>query len=222
MSSFLPYFTPPPTLPSTRHHSRSPKCLDECPINQPGTYTPIQPRPDGYLSIPVTRDPTPHPPSIQSPPLAVLHPLHGLTVHSPLAPRTPTFSIGNCLTSRDPSPSSRAEKRRRTRSSINTSSTATKTHTPTQSHVHSRSSPSDSSILLPPPSRRKHSNQLPPINLGFAASRENRREVGNDSGLGGEGGPYEHSLPSPVVMGFDYKAIDEQQLKTVSVTSFLP
>lgn len=46
---------------------------------------------------------------------------------------------------------------------------------------------------------------LAPIKpIGFAASREARREDGTD-----------RAIPSPVVMGFDFKSIDEEQLKTV-------
>lgn len=50
---------------------------------------------------------------------------------------------------------------------------------------------------------------LPPIKpIGFAQSREYRRD---DSG--------ERPIPSPVVMGFDFKAIDEGQLKTVCLAN---
>ncbi|WVN86520.1 uncharacterized protein L203_101684 [Cryptococcus depauperatus CBS 7841] len=45
--------------------------------------------------------------------------------------------------------------------------------------------------------------------VGFAASREQRREEGQDV-LG--------VVPSPVVMGFDFQTIDEEQLKTVHKT----
>jgi hypothetical protein len=46
---------------------------------------------------------------------------------------------------------------------------------------------------------------LPPIKpIGFAASRESRRDEG-----------IEHAIPSPVVMGFDFKSIDDEQLRTV-------
>ncbi|WOO85908.1 uncharacterized protein LOC62_07G009394 [Vanrija pseudolonga] len=49
---------------------------------------------------------------------------------------------------------------------------------------------------------------LAPIKpIGFAASREARREDGTD-----------RAIPSPVVMGFDFKSIDEEQLKTVRDT----
>ncbi|KAK8846843.1 hypothetical protein IAR55_005931 [Kwoniella newhampshirensis] len=50
---------------------------------------------------------------------------------------------------------------------------------------------------------------LAPIKpIGFAASREARREDGIESS----------AIPSPVVMGFDFKAVDEDQLKTVRDT----
>ncbi|OCF40916.1 hypothetical protein I317_05275 [Kwoniella heveanensis CBS 569] len=59
--------------------------------------------------------------------------------------------------------------------------------------------------LGPPPPRNGRPGQLPPIKpIGFAAAREARREDGG-------------GLPSPVVMGFDFKAIDEDQLKTVGL-----
>lgn len=49
----------------------------------------------------------------------------------------------------------------------------------------------------------------PPV--GFAASREARREEGYD---------IYGAVPSPVVMGFDFKTIDGEQLKTVIHISF--
>ncbi|ORY27749.1 hypothetical protein BCR39DRAFT_536941 [Naematelia encephala] len=59
----------------------------------------------------------------------------------------------------------------------------------------------------PPRSARLGPSTLAPIKpIGFAASREARREEGD------------RSVPSPVVMGFDFKAIDGDQLKTVRDT----
>nr|XP_019008557.1 uncharacterized protein I206_06234 [Kwoniella pini CBS 10737]OCF47338.1 hypothetical protein I206_06234 [Kwoniella pini CBS 10737] len=58
------------------------------------------------------------------------------------------------------------------------------------------------------PSRNGRPLALAPIKpIGFAAAREARRD---DNG--------NQALPSPVVMGFDFKAIDEDQLKTVRDT----
>jgi hypothetical protein len=67
---------------------------------------------------------------------------------------------------------------------------------------------------------------LAPIKpIGFAASREQRREEGGVIGIGLSGlsngngvngtGNVERTIPSPVVMGFDFKQVDEDQLKTV-------
>lgn len=47
--------------------------------------------------------------------------------------------------------------------------------------------------------------------MGFAANREARREEGYD---------VYGAVPSPVVMGFDFKTIDGEQLKTVIHHSF--
>jgi hypothetical protein len=58
------------------------------------------------------------------------------------------------------------------------------------------------------PQLRRVSGLAPIKPIGFAASRENRRESG---GLAGE-----PALPSPVVMGFDFQKVDDDQLKTVS------
>jgi bacteriocin-like protein len=66
------------------------------------------------------------------------------------------------------------------------------------------SGPSPSSETAP---SKRGPPQLPPIKpIGFAASREARREDGTA----------DRAIPSPVVMGFDFKTIDEEQLKTVS------
>ncbi|WWD22098.1 hypothetical protein CI109_106587 [Kwoniella shandongensis] len=70
----------------------------------------------------------------------------------------------------------------------------------------SSASPPHSTALAVPPSR---AGRLAPIKpIGFAASREARREDGIEGS----------AIPSPVVMGFDFKAIDEDQLKTVRDT----
>jgi hypothetical protein len=71
-------------------------------------------------------------------------------------------------------------------------------------------SPSKLSASGPSPTSEPQSKSRPalaPIKpIGFAASREARREDGTD-----------RAIPSPVVMGFDFKTIDEDQLKTVSI-----
>ncbi|KAK4685097.1 hypothetical protein P7C73_g5063, partial [Tremellales sp. Uapishka_1] len=73
-------------------------------------------------------------------------------------------------------------------------------------------SPNKAHLLNPPSPPPRRSGNLAPIKpIGFAASRESRKE----------GGGVEPSIPSPVVMGFDFKAIDEEQLKTVSRRALL-
>ena len=57
------------------------------------------------------------------------------------------------------------------------------------------------------PSRRMPPTLAPIKPIGFAQSREYRRE-----------GSY-HPIPSPEVMGFDFKAIDEGQLRTVGLAN---
>ena len=56
-----------------------------------------------------------------------------------------------------------------------------------------------------PPRRGSHLSIKP---IGFGASRESRKSGGT---------PGEHPVPSPVVMGFDFKGIDGDQMKTVRI-----
>lgn len=61
-----------------------------------------------------------------------------------------------------------------------------------------------------PPSSSKRPSTLAPIQpIGFAASREARRDGDND---------VNRAIPSPVVLGFDFKSVDEEQMKTVRDT----
>ncbi|WVQ84139.1 hypothetical protein IAT38_006286 [Cryptococcus sp. DSM 104549] len=64
--------------------------------------------------------------------------------------------------------------------------------------------------LAPPPASlsRRNANSLALKPIGFGASREARREDGYEGG----------AIPSPVVMGFDFKTMEEGQLKTVRDT----
>ncbi|BEI82847.1 hypothetical protein CcaverHIS002_0307150 [Cutaneotrichosporon cavernicola] len=79
---------------------------------------------------------------------------------------------------------------------------------------HSGDSPSSKGTANSPPRETQPTTKSRPANLapikpiGFAASREAR---GRDDG----GDP---PVPSPVVLGFDFKSIDEDQLKTVRDT----
>lgn len=108
----------------------------------------------------------------------------------------------------DRSPNSRSDKRRRVHSRSSRTGAGDSSagpspvkHTMHQSYPHPSRSPD------PHPVRRMP-NLAPIKPIGFAASRESRREDGAD-----------HPIPSPVVMGFDFKQIDEDQLKTVGFAS---
>jgi hypothetical protein len=108
-----------------------------------------------------------------------------------LSPDSPHMNTPYCHPCRaSQSPSQPGDKRRRTtRASQNVAAgPESSPRDPTSGHAADR--------FRPPP--------IKPI--GFAASRESRRQEG------GYGDP----IPSPVVMGFDYKNVDAEQLKTVS------
>lgn len=109
------------------------------------------------------------------------------------------------------SPNPRADKRRRTRKAAPTSN-PDRADSPMGSAVGTGESPgSVGGEQYPPqgqPQQRRVSGLAPIKPIGFAASRENRRESG--------GGVGDSALPSPVVMGFDFQKVDEDQLKTVS------
>lgn len=103
------------------------------------------------------------------------------------------------LSETEASPHRRTDKRRRTkRNGVSPSK---------RSYHDSPVSPAE------PPTSSYSRNGARPAHLapikpvGFAAGRESRR-----------GGDDEPMLPSPVVMGFDFKRVDEDQLKTVSRT----
>jgi hypothetical protein len=110
----------------------------------------------------------------------------------------------------DRSPNSRSDKRRRvhSRSSRPGAGDSPAGLSPGKHQMqHSYSHPSRSPD--PHASVRRLPNLAPIKPIGFAASRESRREDGAD-----------HPIPSPVVMGFDFKQIDEDQLKTVGTPRF--
>lgn len=111
---------------------------------------------------------------------------------TPVTPLFPSFS-NPCDPSRESpsSPRSGGGKRRRTRNPLNSSNPGG-----------SGSSPKEDS------SAASRGGRPPPLKpVGFAAGRESRRQSDG----------YDVSIPSPVIMGFDYKKIDAEQLKTVSV-----
>ena len=91
------------------------------------------------------------------------------------------------------SPSTHIDKRRRVNSRSNR---------PQESDT--RPSPSNSQRTSTSPRPARKVPDLAPIKpIGFAASRESRREEGD------------RNIPSPVVMGFDFQSIDGDQLRTV-------
>ena len=105
----------------------------------------------------------------------------------------------------DRSPNSRSEKRRRVHSRSGHPGAGDSSAGPSPSkHPMHQSYPHQSRSPDPHPPTRRVPNLAPIKPIGFAASRESRREDGAD-----------HPIPSPVVMGFDFKQIDEDQLKTV-------
>jgi len=111
----------------------------------------------------------------------------------------------------DRSPHHRADKRRRTTKSSRTNEVfpSPSNASPPGSSISPTDAHSQHSGHLGPPSHPR--NTLAPIKpIGFAASRESRREDGTD-----------HAIPSPVVMGFDFKQIDEEQLKTVGLMGLM-
>lgn len=140
-------------------------------------------------TIPSTRKPSP----IVNHAHAHAHNIHHpYSLSTPVTPLYPSFT-NPFDTSRDSpsSPRSGGDKRRRTRNALNSSN-----------HPGgSGSSPKGES------SAASRGGRPPPLKpVGFAAGRESRRQSDG----------YDPSIPSPVIMGFDYKKIDAEQLKTVS------
>lgn len=120
-------------------------------------------------------------------------PIVNFTINcSASTPVTPPFIPHNPFDVISDSPSSSrsgGDKRRRTRGGQTTSN--------------SGSGPGQSPKGDSAPTR----GRPPPIKpVGFAAGRESRRQSDG----------FDPSIPSPVIMGFDYKTIDAEQLKTVS------
>lgn len=117
---------------------------------------------------------------------------HSYSLSTPVTPLFSSFT-NPFDDSRDSpsSPRSGGDKRRRTRNPLNSSS-----------HPGgSGSSPKGDS------SAANRGGRPPPLKpVGFAAGRESRRQSDG----------YDGTIPSPVIMGFDYKKIDAEQLKTVS------
>jgi len=142
----------------------------------PSQHTLLTPPP----TVPPTRDPSPH----------LRKTCHPPRPPSPYTPYTTTHPTVNHYRASQ-SPHQSADKRRRTtRASINSATTGPDT--------------SPRNPIAAPAADRFRPPPIKPI--GFAASREHRRQSG---GYG--------EIPSPVVMGFDYQKVDAEQLKTVSL-----
>ncbi|WRT64867.1 uncharacterized protein IL334_001803 [Kwoniella shivajii] len=176
-----PYLTPPPTLPPTACSSRRSSLAD----NPLPHQRLLRQRPDSQHALPNVR--------IRLPALSTI----------------PDRSGGeDGEDEEDDGSGGRADKRRRTnkggkavevipsprRDKGEGSSTSPSHHATQSSSLATRHGRGNGSTLAP----------IKPI--GFAASREARRDDGNQA------------IPSPVVMGFDFKAVDEDQLKTVRDT----
>ncbi|WVR04552.1 hypothetical protein IAU60_001559 [Kwoniella sp. DSM 27419] len=172
-----PYLTPPPTIPPTRSTSVAP--ID------------LHPR------------------------LPFLRPSNAVANHTCLPAQPPTHPA--CVRLRSSSPDAvnreevddgddetiaRADKKRRVDKggkSVDGNGPGESSKSPTGSALAPASAPGPSS---------RGAGNLPAIKpVGFAASRQERRDADHIQGL-----------PSPVVMGFDFKAIDEDQMKTVRDT----
>jgi len=149
----------------------------------PSQHTLLTPPP----TVPPTRCPSPH----------HRHPSHPQPSPSPYTPYTTTGRypshppIYQHRASESPQQPGGDKRRRTTRASLNSATT----NGPDTSPRHP-GGVTAADRFRPPP--------IKPI--GFAASREHRRQSG------GHG-----EIPSPVVMGFDYKNVDAEQLKTVSL-----
>jgi len=148
----------------------------------PSQHTLLTPPP----TIPPTRNPSPHHRTIRQ-------------VNPSPTPYTPNTTsdqfpahppVNHYRASQSPHQSGGDKRRRTTRGSLNSATTG-----PDTSPRNSSAAPAADRFRPPP---------IKPI--GFAASREHRRQSG---GYG--------EIPSPVVMGFDYKNVDAEQLKTVSL-----
>lgn len=228
-----PYLTPPPTVPVTRHPSVTRS-------THPATTVPTIPAPSSIqprMNLPSIRPPpnlplTPYHPYYVHPTPSPYYPLNSFAnpLHSPAFPHPsyrpsyptsiPLSAISTIRKIRDElddsppaSPNPRAEKRRRTRKPAGAG--GDKQASPSAGSAAGGQSPSsaDAPVTVGPggqEQQRRTSGMGPaPIKpIGFAASRENRRESGGIVG--------EPAVPSPVVMGFDFQKVDEDQLKTVS------
>ena len=145
---------------------------------------------------------------------SIVHP-SSFTAHQPPRTRNSTLSTIRSVSEDQEaqeedrsSPNIRADKRRRVTKSSRTANADSVLPSPSKTSHHSNQGSSVSPTSPHGTLRSRRGPNLAPIKpIGFAASRESRREDGTDQ-----------SIPSPVVMGFDFKGIDEMQLRTVGLT----
>ena len=194
-NSTSPYLTPPPTQPHTR-------CTTDVPQSTTTSRRPSDAYPDLLPSSPpITATTTRHPPRPS------VFRLPSLSLKRLGHPHTRSGEGDDGGQGEAVSPNGRGDKRRRTSKSGRLSGVGLGHNgdsilpSPSKTH-HSYSS------ISPTSPHQYGSGRFPglaPIKpIGFAASRGSRREDGSDL-----------AIPSPVVMGFDFKSIDDEQLKTV-------
>ena len=193
--SFEPYLTPPPTLPHTRANSNE-RSNDAIEIDPRLKYPSINPPLHTHMTITSVEQHLPFEIRLAGP---------RLPPHPAVSTVRPDHSHDENGFEDDGYGNPRGDKRRRTTKG-RTQLTNSDGVLPSPSQTYPGSGQS-------PPSPHHHPYYyprglgLPPINPGFAASRESRREDRGDL-----------LIPSPVVMGFDFKTVDEEQLKTVGST----
>jgi hypothetical protein len=227
-----PFLTPPPTLPPTRGssvhqlptthtqthtHAHTHTQLAYATHPQPGPFAKsgFAPHPPPYyyhptavtMSIPPTFAPTSRTvslPTLQPEPESESDShFHSHTHDLNLTHRNDDADAG------DAEANPRGEKRRRTNRGVKSElavalSPVRKGSSPASPAGTALSSGGGATNVSTNSNPRSRAN-LPPIKpIGFAQSRESRDD-GQD-----------HPIPSPVVMGFDFKMIDDQQLRTVS------
>lgn len=242
--SSLSYITPPPSVPTTRHPSVTlDSSIIELALKSIAP-TSLSVHVDATPDSPQTRPLHPYGYSKHSFPRAAPCSLPHFsdlneTLFSPRTPGKHAISYSNAYkprlkssapssphphgpplyscplkTSRDEldespapgSPNARADKRRRTRKVASASGDRDSIGS---NGMGESPDGGDDQYAQQGQGQKRMSGSLAPIKpIGFAAARENRRESGGMAG--------EPALPSPVVMGFDFQKVDDDQLKTVS------
>lgn len=213
-----PFLTPPPTLPPTRgssvHHSSTTHAHTHI-HTQLAYATRPQPVPLAKPGFAQHSPPYYYHPTAVTMPIPPTFAPTSRTVSLPTLQPEPDSHTPD-LTHRDDEADAgdaevnpRVEKRRRTNRGIKSElgvapSPVRKGSSPASPAGTALSSGGGAANASTNSNPRSRAN-LPPIKpIGFAQSRESRDD-GQD-----------HPIPSPVVMGFDFKMIDDQQLRTVS------